>query len=126
MTDLIINRRATLRLGGATLAALSVPVGTATSARSGPGGLLFFEPSSAVARAEAKATKGRRLVALGGDPVCHWRDSPRSRQDGVHGVTRWSDYLVLRGLAEEEGYRVAREERRETMGGPMIVSWSMA
>ena len=118
-----IDRRALLALGGVAMAAgagAAVPTPTPAS------GILFFDPNSPEARAAAALAHGQRLVALAGDPVRQWRDGMGSQRGPVRGLTRWSDYLVLRGLAEENGLRLVSEARVATAGGAMIVRWHMA
>ena len=122
-----LDRRGVLALGGAAVAAGVVPAAAAARrARGAASGMLVFDPSSAEARATAANMRGHRLVALEGDPVRLWRAHLAEAPGPLHGVTRWSDYLILRGLAEERGQRLRSEARVVTTRGPMIVRWSMA
>jgi hypothetical protein len=49
--------------------------------------------------------QGARIVLLGEDPVRQWRDQSAAwlaRSDArLMGITRWHDFLMLRGLAAE-------------------------
>lgn len=119
-----IDRRAMLTIGGAAVA-LASGAGATLPATPAAGGVLFFEPTSPEARAQAAVERGQRLVALGGDPVRQWRDALGQHRGPVGGLTRWSDYLILRGLAEERGLRLTREERVPSAGGALIVRWQM-
>jgi len=118
-----VNRRGALALGGAAVAAGALP---AAAARAPATGVLLFDPRSAPARALAAKAQGERLVAVVGDPVRLWRDALADDRGPVRGLTRWSDYLLLRGLAEENGLRLRSETRVPGEGGAMIVDWRMA
>jgi len=120
-----IDRRTMLAFGGATVAAGLVPA-AATAGRTQAAGILFFDPASATARAMARQTRGQRLIALAGDPVRLWRDTVDARESTVGGITRWSDYLLLRELAAEHGLRIRREEYLRSAGQPMLVHWAAA
>ena len=117
-----LDRRGVLALGGAAVAAApalgALPAGRGSA-------VLIFDPASVEARALAAPAKGYRLVALTGDPVRLWRDGLAEHRGPVAGLTRWSDYLVLRGLAEEGGLRLRSEERVATGRGPLLVRWQM-
>ena len=118
-----IDRRGALALGGSAILAGAMPPADAT--RIGrAGGVTVFDPRSPEARTLAGEAEGHRLVALSGDPVRMWRALAQHRGP-VRGLTRWSDYLVLRGLAEERGLRLKREARIETAAGAAIFDWRM-
>lgn len=66
---------------------------------------------------------GMTVVTLGIDPVRQWRDglSELVRKKAVLGLTQWSDYFMVRGLAAEqrkfpllEAQRFLPEEQSET------------
>ena len=118
-----IDRRTALALAGASVAAGIAPAHAAVRAASG---VLLFDPNIAEARAIATAARGQRLVALRGDPVRLWRDRLRDHAGPVHGITRWSDYLLLSELAAEQGLRITHEERIRNQRGPMLVRWTAA
>jgi hypothetical protein len=118
-----IDRRAALGLAGAALLA---PV-VASAGTTGPAsGILLFDPNSPKARALAQEVRGQRLVALTGDPVRLWRDSLADAAGPIGGITNWSDYVILRGLAAEQGLRVRSEEHIAVPGNPMLVRWTAA
>jgi hypothetical protein len=110
-------------LGGAALLAPAVASAGTTPRASG---VLLFDPASPESRAIARAAKGQRLIALEGDPVRMWRDTLRDASGPIGGITRWSDYLILRGLAAEQGLRVRGEEFVPVSGKPMLVRWTAA
>lgn len=118
-----VDRRTMLAAGGA--AAILGPVRPAQAEAARRPAILIFDSRSVEARAEASRTFGHRLVALGDDPVRIWRDVIANHMGPIAGVTRWNDYLILRGLAEERRLRLRSEERLATTGGAMIVRWRM-
>lgn len=124
-----VDRRSLLALGGAAVAAGALPAAldalTARRAASAVGGVLLFDAVAAEARTLAGQARGQRLIAVSGDPVRLWRDRIAGRAGPVSGITRWSDYLVLRSLAEEHGLRVRREDRVPVARGASLVRWSM-
>jgi hypothetical protein len=123
MTGPEIDRRAALGLGGA---ALLVPAVASAGATRPASGIMLFDPASAEARAMAKDARGQRLIPLKGDPVRFWRDSLADVAGPIGGITSWSDYVMLRGLAAEQGLRVRSEEHIAVAGKPMLVRWTAA
>ena len=121
-----IDRRTALTIGGAAAAAAAGGLPAVAATFKPAGGVVLFDASSREVRGMAEAVRGQRLLALDQDPVRMWRTHLAGRRSPVRGLTRWSDYLVLRGMAEEEGLRLVAEARVATAGGPMIVDWSMA
>lgn len=119
----LVDRRTLLAAGGAAAAMGAIP---ATAGAPAASGVLLFDPGSAEARAEAATARGQRLIALDGDPVRIWRNALAAHRGPVAGLTRWSDYVVLRSLAEERGLRIRNEERVAVMRGAMIVRWRMS
>jgi len=120
-----IDRRTAIALGGATLAAGLLPAAAAAVGQRAPaGGILLFEPRLAEARALARQARGQRLIALTGDPVRLWRDRLKDVSGPIGGITRWSDYMLLRDLAFEQGLRIRREEHIRVAGQPMLVDWT--
>lgn len=118
-----IDRRAALALGGAAMLA---PVAASAGMTRPATGILLFDPSSPEARAIAEQARGYRLIALTGDPVRLWRDTLTDAPGPIGGVTRWSDYILLRGLAAEQRLRVRREESILVPGRPLLVRWEAA
>ena len=118
-----IDRRAALTLAGVSVAAGIAPVQAVVRPASG---VLLFDPNLPDARAAAASAFGQRLVALQGDPVRLWRDRMRGHPGPVHGITRWSDYLLLSELAAEQGLRITHEQRIAVPGAAMLVRWTAA
>ncbi|MEH3107004.1 MAG: hypothetical protein PGN09_06840 [Sphingomonas fennica] len=125
--DAPCTRRTAIGLGGAALAA-GLVAAPAAAARPAAGGTMLFDPALPRSRALAIAARaaGERLVALPADPMRAWVDSLVAPTAPLHGVTRWSDYLVLAELARERGRRVRREERHAAPGEPLLVHWTVA
>ncbi len=123
MSGMAIDRRAALALGGAAMLA---PVAVSAGRTKPAAGILLFDPHSASARAMAQEVRGQRLVALTGDPVRLWRDMLGEMAGPIGGITNWSDYLILRGLAAERGLRIRREEHIPVPGQPLLVRWEAA
>jgi len=74
-------------------------------------------PADVAARLKAN---GARIITLGDDPVRLWRTEIgavlREPDTRLFGVTRWSDYLIVRGLAAETR-RHARHEQHHPESG---------
>jgi TAT (twin-arginine translocation) pathway signal sequence len=70
---------------------------------------------------------GARFVALAGDPVRLWRGAQREllahRDTRLFGVTRWPDFLIVRGLAAETRRRVLHEALDPATG---VMTWLIA
>jgi hypothetical protein len=64
--------------------------------------------------AERLAANGTRVIALDGDPVRQWRTDVgevlRRPDTRLFGVTRWADYLIVRGLAAESRRHTCHEQ----------------
>lgn len=71
--------------------------------------------------------QGAQVIALSGDPVRQWRDAIAPRLAGTDarllGVTRWPDYLILRGLAAESRRHVRHESLSVDTGA---LTWLIA
>ncbi|MEN9704794.1 MAG: hypothetical protein RLZZ393_673 [Pseudomonadota bacterium] len=74
-------------------------------------------PADVAARLQAN---GAQVITLGDDPVRLWRTEVgavlRKPDTRLFGVTRWSDYLIVRGLAAESR-RHARHEQHHPESG---------
>ena len=84
----------------------------------------FTMPAEVVARLQAN---GARVIALDTDPVRMWRTGvgellahPDTR---LFGLTRWADYLIVKGLAAESR-RYARHEQLHAQSGQF--TWLIA
>jgi hypothetical protein len=66
---------------------------------------------------------GARLVALEADPVRQWRGADArllaARGTRLVGITRWPEFLIVRGLAEESGRRV-RHQQFDAVSGALV------
>jgi len=78
--------------------------------------------SAVVARLESA---GARFIPLTGDPVRLWRGNPEllARGTRVFGITRWPDFLIVRGLAAENR-RLVRHESLDPATG--VMTWLIA
>jgi hypothetical protein len=76
------------------------------------------------ARLEAS---GARFIALAEDPVRQWRGTQREllehRETRLFGITRWPDFLIVRGLAAETR-RLVRHEILDPASG--VMTWLIA
>ena len=113
----MLSRRSFLKSSAAVTAAAATP---ATAAFVGPA-VLFFDsrlPES-VAFASRSAWARIDLARMDGE---RWATLRRNLPDGpIVGLSRWSDYVLARGFAQEQGRRVRMERR---IGG--LVEWHMA
>jgi hypothetical protein len=70
--------------------------------------------------AQRLAGNGAQVIALTEDPVRLWRSEVgallRNPETRLLGITRWADYLIVRGLAAESRRHV-RYERHEPQAG---------
>ena len=115
---LAANRRDVVKGGAAALAALGVPV----VARSAVGGarLVVHDPALPASRSLALAHRDARMVALTGDRVHFWRDALAGRPASIAGVTRWSDLVLARGIAAEQGLRLRATTRHNDLHAWLI------
>ena len=73
------------------------------------------------------AAAGARFIPLTADPVRQWRGAQRElladRDTRLFGVTRWPDFLIVRGLAAETR-RLVRHESLDPATG--VMTWLIA
>jgi hypothetical protein len=67
-------------------------------------------PESVAFAAEAKAA-GARLFDIAEEEARHWRNVRGGLRAPLVGLTRWSDWTILRGALEAQRLRVHREIR---------------
>jgi len=129
-----INRRAILAGAGATLfgtafaarganAALDIDAGDAGEAI-----VILQDNRHALPDAMRQLAGSKaRLIGLEPDPVRQWRGEAAAllarRSTRLLGITRWPEFLMVRGLAEESGRRV-RYQRFDAANGAMV--WLIA
>jgi hypothetical protein len=108
--DLKANRRqflaaggmAALAVGGAEQLVFAGPVAAARSAS-----VVLHDPRLRMPAdvAQRLAANGARIIQLDQDPVVLWRtelhDLVARENARLFGLTRWPDYLIMRGLAAE-------------------------
>lgn len=119
---------------GGTLAASGIAVAwgrapMATLAAASRASVVLHDQRIALDPAVARRLRanGAQVVSLTEDPVRLWRSEVGAvlRQPGTRlfGVTRWADYLIVRGLAAESRRHV-RHERHEPECGTF--TWLIA
>ncbi|MAW81950.1 MAG: hypothetical protein CMI63_17070 [Parvularcula sp.] len=118
-----MKRRDVLASGIATVASI-------TAARAGtlPGNhiTIVFSPKVPQARILAqRAAPLNEAIPLNGELVTLWKNRLRNHGGPLKGYTNWSDYVLLRGLAEEQGLRV-REEIKLNASGKTLFRWTIA
>ena len=120
-----IERRTMLKGGGVLAAASLLPVAGASAAAAGEAATILYDADLPRAAELARGETGK-AVALVGDRVRFWRDRMTDVRGPVAGFTSWSDYVLMRGLAEEQGMRIRREvDFSPTVTGTLI-GWVVA
>jgi hypothetical protein len=94
-----------LLIGGATAAgALTLPAHHTWAAADGHGDTVLLHDRRVTSDATFIDRVQARVIVLGDDPVRQWRDESAdwlTRDARLMGITRWPDFLMLRGLAAE-------------------------
>ena len=112
-----LNRRSLLKAGA--LASLSGSA-AARAATQSPA-LIVFDSRLPASRAFAARQAGAR-IDLAHQDAEFWRALRAASPEGrISGLTRWSDWVAVRGLLEEKGKRL-RAERRTGL----LFQWEMA
>ncbi|MEO6186521.1 MAG: hypothetical protein ABIP38_05490 [Steroidobacteraceae bacterium] len=127
------NRRQLL-VGGACTVATALAAGAALAGEEGAAltasaSLVLHDPGLPLEAGlqQRLRANGARLMPLTGDPVRLWRDqlsallAPRDAR--LLGVTRWPDFLMIRGLAAESRRHV-RYQRMDARTG--VIVWLIA
>lgn len=123
------DRRQFMVSMASVMAASSLPL--AHSAKAGlldsnrQGGVVVYRAGSQQGQnfALALQSSGVTAIALVGDPVRQWRDSLgqviEAQSEPFYGLTDWSDYQLMRGLAAELRRHVRHEsvydDRQQTL-----------
>ncbi len=127
--DMMASRRQFLTGAGVAAAASATTVGSAgaataldTLAAAQSASVVLHDPRIPMSREVAArlTANGARIIALDGDAVRLWRTEvgtllarPDTR---LFGLTRWADYLIVKGLAAESR-RHTRHEQHHAEGG---------
>jgi hypothetical protein len=127
--DVIASRRQFLTGAGVAAAASAATVGSAgaataldTLAAAQSASVVLHDPRIPLSaeRAARLTANGARIIQLDGDAVRLWRPEigallarPDTR---LFGLTRWADYLIVKGLAAESR-RHTRHEQHHAEGG---------
>lgn len=101
-----ISRRAMLK-GGALAGSVVAMPAVAVEMHSSP--VIVFDSGIAESAAFATSRAGLRHIDLADGVEAGWR--ALGQPDRISGLTRWSDWTVLRGALEEQGLRVVHEAR---------------
>jgi hypothetical protein len=101
----------------------------ATAAAAATGQTVIIDSRLPEARAFLKSVRAAKIIDLARTDKSLWhlvRDDV-STPGRVSGLTGWSDWVVLRGLFEEQGKRVRRDERITHIGARMSTpfQWEM-
>lgn len=74
-----------------------------------------------------KTSQGaNNIAALKGDLVQLWKRRIGKHRGAIQGYTSWSDYILLRGLGEEQGLRLRAEAQLRYRGDKPVFRWVMA
>jgi hypothetical protein len=128
----VVSRRQLMQDGviviGAALAGQLVGLGAGVSAGGGAHGadpvwIVAADIPQAWDIVRALRVRDGRIIPLSGDPVRFWREQRQRLAGAVAGVTRWSDFLLLRELAYEQRLRVRSESHHPSVGGALLVSF---
>ncbi|PQA86079.1 hypothetical protein [Hyphococcus luteus] len=76
--------------------------------------------------ARKNAGRANRIEPLKGDLIAFYKARLASHRGAIEGYTSWSDYLLLRGLAEEQGLRLRAETQLPGASGKSLFHWVMA
>ena len=124
MARTMVDRRKVLQAGALAVGAAALPA----AARAKAPGVLLVDTGdrNAVRIAKAARAPGQRLTPLVGDPTRVWRDAVGDSRAPVSGVTRWSDFVILRELAHDSRMLVRAETLHPVARGVLLVSWTFA
>lgn len=121
-----------MAVAGGAFAARSARASTGMAARALDAGattVILQDPRHVLPEATRRqlATNDAQLIALAADPVRQWRGESATllaaRSTRLLGITRWPEFLMVRGLAEESGRRV-RYQRLDAATG--VIVWLIA
>jgi hypothetical protein len=113
-----LNRRTLLKAGAAAAATTAAPL--AVAAGKAPVLLVFDSriPASLLSRSNSLAP----AIDVAREDALLWRGLRNAALTGtIIGHTRWSDFVVVRGLLEEQGKRLVSQTRKGN-----LFQWEMA
>lgn len=121
---MIVDRR-TLLAGGVTLAAWPARAAAAGAVR-----IAFVDSRLPATRAFVAGLSGARVIDIAAADADLWREVRGFASGGerVVGLTRWSDWVALRGVLEDKKLRVRAETRIESAAvrDAALFCWEMS
>jgi hypothetical protein len=134
MSEEFSTDRRRFLVGGATAAGAmglggTLVAGQETLALASSASVVLHDPRLELSEDVAAriAANGTRVIALTDDPVRLWRSEIgellREPDTRLFGLTRWADFLIVRGLAAESRRHV-RHERLDEASGALV--WLIA
>lgn len=120
-----IDRRTLLKAGAVAGIATAAP---AVAALRRPARVVMFDSRIAESLAFASTAGGDQAIDLYREHHSHFARLRAGQHPGVvEGLTGWSDWVVVRGELEAQGYRVTAEQkvRAPSSGKAHLFRWSM-
>lgn len=121
------DRRTAIKGSAVLGAGAALPLSAARAAVDRP--LAIFDSRLAESRAFLDARQALTALDIAGEEGGLWEAARRiaPRPNAVEGLTRWSDYVQLRELFEEQGLRVAAERKLPAplAGHGELFRWTM-
>lgn len=120
-----VSRRSMLKGGAIAGSALAMPA-AATAIEAGALPVVVFDSRIPESAAFAATQGALRQIDLAAGLEAGWRELGDPAR--VVGLTRWSDWTVLRGALEEKGLRAGHEARSPApmSGRDHLFRWTMA
>lgn len=123
-----VLRRRDLLKAGALVGAVALPTGAGAVRQKMP--LVVIDSRLAETRGFLRTQPAARRIDLARAEATRWTAIRSGLPQGrpVEGLTRWSDYIGLRGELEAQGLRVVHETLvdRARAGRSSLVRWGMA
>lgn len=122
-----IDRRTMLRGSALAGAAVAIPASAAAMAAAEPH-FIVFDSRIAESADFGRTKAGAAALDLAGADADQWRAlRALSGHARIEGLTRWSDWVAVRGVLEEKGLRLAGEMRADApiSGRDHLFRWSM-
>jgi hypothetical protein len=123
---MIVDRRKTIAglIGATTLAAApSRAIGVP------PPTILFVDSRRRACRSFISAHPGARVIDIAVSHAVPWAEVRAFEPDGaqVRGLTRWSDWVLIRGALQDKGLRVRAETQADpkSTGDGALFLWEM-